>query len=112
VKYLLLIHGDEQTWDQTCRQDTCQLAHRLQETGQLVGGAALQSAAQSRCVRVRADKRLVTDGPFAETREQIGGFFMVEAHSPEEAADLAAQIPGARVGAIEVRPIVEGTLFQ
>ena len=58
-------------------------------------------------VRVREGKRLVTDGPFAETREQLGGFFMIEAKNLDEAIDIAGRIPGARKGSVEIRPVVE-----
>jgi len=73
--------------------------------GAIKGGNALQPTATAKTVRVRDGKPLVTDGPFAETKEQLGGYYLVEAASPEEAKTIAAKIPSARFGCVEVRPI-------
>ena len=111
MKYLLLIYADENAWTETERQacygESTQLAHTLKVSGQFVSTAPLQPVATATCVKVRDSKRLVTDGPFAETREQLGGFFMVDAKNLDEAIDIAGRIPGARKGTIEVRPVVE-----
>jgi hypothetical protein len=114
MKYMLLIHHDEQTWNahtEAERQDIYreyrELIQELQSGGQYLVGDQLQAAAAAKIVRVRDGKQLLTDGPFAETREQIGGFFLIEAKNLDEARDIAARIPSARTGAIEVRPAVE-----
>ena len=79
----------------------------LYEAGNYLAGAQLQPTTMATSVRVRDGKRLVTDGPFAETREQLGGYYLVEAKDLDEAIGLAARIPSAKVGTIEVRPVVE-----
>ena len=114
MKYMLLIYHDEQAWNgltESERQDIYreyrQLIQQLQSNGQYLVGDQLQPTTTARTVRVRDAKQLVTDGPFAETREQLGGFFMIEAKDLNEAQRIAAQIPSARTGSIEVRPVVE-----
>jgi hypothetical protein len=111
MKYMLLIHCDEQAWTDSERQDcyaeSTQLTHELNSGGQYVGAAPLQPVANATSVRVRNGKRLVTDGPFAETREQLGGYFLVEAANLDEAIAIAGRIPGARKGRVEVRPVME-----
>jgi hypothetical protein len=83
------------------------LAHSLQTDGQYVSASPLQPVSTATSVRVRDGKRLVTDGPFAETREQLGGYFMIDAKNLDEAIDIAGRIPGARKGTVEIRPVVE-----
>lgn len=83
------------------------MIQELQSSRQYLVGDQLQPATTASNVRVRNGKRLVTDGPFAETREQIGGFFMIEANNLEEATSIASRNPSARIGAVEVRPVVE-----
>jgi hypothetical protein len=111
MKYMLLIYGNEQAWTDTERQDcyveSTQLAHTLKSNGQFLATSPLRPVSTATTVRVRDGKRLVTDGPFAETREQLGGFFMVEARNLDEAIDIAGRIPGARKGTVEIRPVVE-----
>jgi hypothetical protein len=111
VRYMLLVYGDEQAWtDETreeCYQESAQLAQRLKSAGQYLGSAPLHSVATATTVRVRDGKRLITDGPFAETREQLGGYYLVDAKDLDEAVDIAGRIPAARLGTIEVRPVVE-----
>ena len=89
------------------RDDTIAYVETLRESGHLVGTHALQSTRKAATVRVRAGRPVVTDGPFAEAKEVIGGFFVVEARDREEAVELASRWPSARLGAIEVRPIQE-----
>ncbi|MGH8164744.1 MAG: YciI family protein, partial [Rhodanobacteraceae bacterium] len=79
----------------------------LHAAGQFLGAAPLQPTATATSVRVREGKRLVTDGPFAETREQLGGYFLIDARNLDEALDIAARIPGASHGTVEVRPVLE-----
>jgi len=111
MKYMLLIYADEQAWTdaerQQCYGESTQLAHQLKASGQFVSTSPLQPVATATCVKVRDSKRLVTDGPFAETREQLGGYFMIEARNLDEAIDIAGRIPGARKGTVEIRPVVE-----
>lgn len=84
-----------------------QLVHELDGNGKYLAAAPLQSTSTATSVRVREGKRFVTDGPFAETREQLGGYYLVDARDLEEAIGIAARIPGARRGTVEVRPLVE-----
>ena len=108
MKYLLLIYADEQAWTESERQEcygeSTQLAHTLKSKGQYLATAPLQPVSTATSVQVRDGKRLVTDGPFAETREQLGGYFLVEAKDLDEAIDIAGRIPGARKGTVEIRP--------
>ena len=111
MKYMLLIYGDEHALDEAeredCYRESTQLAHLIDEAGQFIATAPLQPTAMATSVRVREGKRLVTDGPFAETREQLGGFFLIDAKDLDEAIDVAGRIPGARWGTVEIRPVVE-----
>lgn len=111
MKYMLLVYADENAWTEPERQDcygeSAQLCHALQEKGQYLAASPLQPVSTATSVQVRSGQRLVTDGPFAETREQLGGYFMVEAKNLDEAIDIAGRIPGARKGTVEIRPVVE-----
>ena len=111
MKYLLLIYTDEQAWTGTereqCYAESIQLTKQLHANGQYLGASPLQPVATATSVRVREGKRLVTDGPFAETREQLGGYFLIEANDLDEAIGIAGRIPGAKKGTVEVRPVVE-----
>ena len=108
---MLLIYGDEQALNETereaCYQKSAQLAHRLDAAGQFLATAPLHPTATATSVQIRKGKRLVTDGPFAETREQLGGFFLIDAGDLNEAIAIAEQIPGAHWGTVEIRPVVE-----
>ncbi len=113
MKYMLLIYHDEQTWGarteaekQEIYKEYRELIQELQAKGIYLVGDQLQPSETGQTVRLRNGKPLVTDGPFAETREQLGGFFFIEAASDDEAKSIAARIPSARMGAIEVRPVV------
>ncbi|HET6935330.1 MAG TPA: YciI family protein [Candidatus Angelobacter sp.] len=111
MKYMLLIYADEQAWTeperQMCYGESVELTHQLKARGQYLGASPLQPVATATSVQVREGKRMVKDGPFAETREQLGGFFMVEARDLDEAISIAGRIPGARKGTVEIRPVVE-----
>ena len=111
MRYMLLIYGDEQALSeserQACYRESTELAHRLDEAGQFLATAPLHPTAAATSVRVRQGKRLVTDGPFAETREQLGGYFLIDAKDLDEAIAVAERIPGARWGTVEVRPVLE-----
>ena len=113
MKFMLLICHDEQSWNsqtederQKIYAEYRQLIEELKADGKYLFGDQLQPATTAQSVRVRNGEQLVTDGPFAETREQVGGFFMVEVDSLDEAKSIAARIPSARTGTIEVRPVV------
>ena len=113
MKYMLLIYGDEHALDeaerQQCYGESAQLARDLKASGQFLATSPLHSTATATSVRVRGGKRLITDGPFAETREQLGGYFLIDAKDLDEAIDIAARIPGGRIGTVEIRPVVEIT---
>jgi hypothetical protein len=111
MRYMLLIYGDEQALSQTeleqCYRESARLAHEIHANGQYLATAPLHPTATATSVRVREGKRLVTDGPFAETREQLGGYFLIEANDLDEAIAIAGRIPMARRGTVEIRPVVE-----
>ena len=111
MKYMLLIYADEQAWTeperQACYGESTDLAHDLKTSGHYISASPLQPVATATSVRVRGGKRSVTDGPFAETREQLGGFFLIEAENLDEAIAVAGRVPGARKGTVEIRPVVE-----
>jgi hypothetical protein len=111
MKYMLLVYTDETAWTQAerelCYGESTQLAHQLQANGQFLATSPLQPVSTATSVQVRGGKRLVTDGPFAETREQLGGYFLVNAKDLDEAIEIAGQIPGARKGTVEIRPVLE-----
>ena len=111
MKYLLLIYLEENALSQTEREDcyvkSAQLAQQLNSKGQYLATAPLHPVATATSVRVRDGKSLVTDGPFAETREQLGGFFLINAQDLDEAIAIAARIPSARIGTVEIRPVIE-----
>ena len=114
MKFMCLAYEEESKlnalsaddWD-ALRRETIDYVERLRASGHLVLTYALQSTRKAATVRVRSGRRLATDGPFAEAKEVIGGFFLIEARDRDEALELAAQWPSARIGAIEVRPIEE-----
>ncbi|HYH78569.1 MAG TPA: YciI family protein [Longimicrobium sp.] len=114
MKYLCLIYDDENIWA-TMPKDECDamlaeyftFTDEIEKSGQHLAGEALQPVATATTVRVRNGKLSTTDGPFAETKEQLGGFYLVEARDLNEAIQVAARIPSARLGSIEVRPVVD-----
>jgi len=110
MQYALLICQDEVAYDalppDEAAASTAQYEAFMAKVGdRLLGGARLRPTTESTTVRVRDDKVLTTDGPFAETKEQVGGFYLVEAADLDEAIELASQIPGASFGCVEVRPL-------
>lgn len=111
MKYMLLIYASENEWTYperaSCFEESTELAHTLKKEGKFISTAPLQPIANSTTVRVREGRRLVTDGPFAETREQLGGYFMIEAKNLDDAIAVAERIPGARRGTVEIRPVLE-----
>jgi hypothetical protein len=111
VKYMLLIYHDEQALSEAerteCYAESTRLAREIRARGQYLAANPLHPTSMATSVRMRNGKRLVTDGPFAETREQLGGYFLVDAKHLDEAIGIAARIPMARKGTVEVRPVVE-----
>ena len=111
MKYMLLIYMGEDALDEAgraeCYEESARLARDLHAAGRYLAASPLQPVSAATSVRVRGGKRLVTDGPFAETREQLGGFYLIDAPDLDEAIDIAGRIPGARSGTVEVRPIME-----
>ena len=114
MKYMLLIYHDERAWDSITEAERQQvygeyrkLRADLESRGQFINGSELQPVTTATAVRVRDGKELVTDGPFAETHEQLGGYFLIEAANLDEAIGIAARIPSAQTGSVEVRPLVE-----
>ncbi|HSB72632.1 MAG TPA: YciI family protein [Candidatus Methylomirabilis sp.] len=111
MKYMLLIYLDERALSETeraeCYAESTQLAQQIHSSGQYLAANPLHPTAMATSVRVRGGKRLVTDGPFAETREQLGGYFLIDAKHLDEAIAIAARIPMARKGTVEVRPVIE-----
>ena len=108
---MLLVYLSEQALNDServaCYQESTQLAHQLKEAGQYLAASPLHPVATATSVQIREGRRLVTDGPFAETREQLGGYYLVDAKDLDEAIGIAARIPGARHGTVEVRPVME-----
>ena len=114
MKYLCLIYSDETQWPKLPKEDTEKLMAEYREftidvtkNGQYVDGNRLHPTTAATTVRIRNGKLSTTDGPFAETKEQLGGYFMLEARDLNEAIQLAARIPAARHGSVEVRPVME-----
>ena len=111
MKYLLLIYFDEHALNEiereACYTESTQLAHEIKSSGQYLAAHPLRPTSTATSVRVRDGKRFVTDGPFAETREQLGGYFLIDARDLDAAIGIAARIPMARKGIIEIRPVIE-----
>jgi hypothetical protein len=114
MKYMLLCYHEEQTFEkagqpaiQQAVEEVVQLMHQLKAKGQYITSSPLQPVSTATSVRVRDGKRLVTAGPFAETREVLGGFYLIDVKTLDEAIAIAGQQPGARFGTIEIRPMLE-----
>ena len=114
MKYILLVHHNEevlgslsQTDLQQMREESVRLANDINLSGHYLDAAPLQPVSTAVSLRVGEGKRLVTDGPFAETREQLGGYFFIDAGDLDQALDIAARIPGARIGTVEIRPVMD-----
>ena len=113
MQYMLLIYGDEKSWEGVSEEERGQIMQaygaftkELQDAGAMVAGDALQRTQSATTVRVQDGETLTTDGPFAETKEQLGGYYLIEAESLDEAIEWAAKIPAASDGSIEVRPVM------
>src|SRR5438552_2053652 len=111
MKYMLLIYMTDDAMNdaerQACYNDSARLCHDLAASGQFIAANPLHPTTTATNVRVREGKALVTDGPFEKTRERLGGYFLIDAHNLDEAIRIAARIPGARKGKVEIRPVLE-----
>jgi len=111
MKYMLLVYLDEQAMTDAerehCYVESAQLAQNLSSTGKYLDASPLHPVATATSVRVRSGKRLVTDGPFAETREQLGGYYLIEAKDLDEAIGIAERVPPAKFGTVEIRTVME-----
>jgi hypothetical protein len=111
MKYMMLVYLDEQVLTdserQHCYVESAQFAQQLNSSGKYVDASPLHPVSTATSVRVRQGKRLVTDGPFAETREQLGGYYLIDAADLDEAISIAEKIPPARFGTVEIRPVME-----
>jgi hypothetical protein len=114
VKYMLLCYDDEQAWAKLGPEamraaiaEAVQTTHELHAKGRYILASPLHPAASAKSIKVRDGQRIVTDGPYAETREVLGGFYIIDVDTLEEALQVAARHPGARFGGVEVRPILE-----
>jgi hypothetical protein len=107
MKYVCLVYSDEKKLEEVSDNECIANSELMQKSGQYLGGQALQRIQTATTVRVRNGKLAITDGPFAETKEQLAGFYLIEAKDLNEAVQIASKIPPARVGSIEVRPVRE-----
>jgi hypothetical protein len=111
MKYLLLVYLEENALNaverEECYTDSTKLCHDLAAKGQFLAASPLKPVSTAKSVRIRDGRKLITDGPFAETREQLGGYYLVEVRDEAEALAIAARIPPARKGTIEVRPVMD-----
>ena len=111
MKYMLLVYLDEQAMSETERQrcyvKSAELAREIHSKGQYLDASPLHPVSTATSIRVREGARLVTDGPFAETREQLGGYYLIDAKDLDEAITIAERIPAAALGTIEIRPVLE-----
>ncbi len=116
MRFMLIVHHDEEAFNRIEKEkrqqmlaESIELTHQLHAAGQYLSASPLQPAATAVMVRVREGKPLVTDGPFIETREQIAGYFLINARNLNEAVSIAGRVPGARIGIVGVRPLIEIT---
>ena len=111
MKYMLLVYGAESAWSQAereqCMEESVQLCEELAANGQFLGASPLHPVSSATSIRNEGDKKLVVDGPFAETHEQLGGYFLVDVPDLDAALAIAKRIPGGSRGTVEVRPVVE-----
>lgn len=107
MKYVCLVYGEESLMREQDDRDCAAFAGSIEQSGHLIAGQALQGIDTATTVRVRNGQASVVDGPFAETKEQLAGFYLIDAADLDEALTLASQIPPARIGSIEVRPVRE-----
>lgn len=111
MKYMLLIYGDESAWTESeraeCMEESTRLCHELKANGQYVVASPLHSVTTATSLRVRDGRRIITDGPFAETTEQLGGFYLIDVDNLDQAIAIASRLPPAKKGTVEIRPLFE-----
>jgi hypothetical protein len=111
MKYMLLIYGAEQSWTDeersACMAESTAICHELAEQGKFVSASPLHPVAMATSIRIRAGKRQITDGPFAETTEQLGGYYIVDVADLDEAIAIASRLPPAKKGTVEIRPLFD-----
>ncbi|MBX9567318.1 MAG: YciI family protein [Candidatus Obscuribacterales bacterium] len=111
MKYMLLIYSDEKLWSDgeraECMAESTAICHELQAKGQFLGASPLHSVTAATSLRIREGKKLITDGPFAETTEQLGGYYIIDVKNLDEAIAIATRLPPAKKGTVEIRPIFE-----
>lgn len=111
MKFMLLVYSDERVWTQEewtqCTKDSSQVCHDLQQKGQYRDASPLHPVSTATSVRIRGDRRLVTTGPFAETAEQLGGYFLIDVPDVDAAIEVASRLPSAKKGTVEIRRIFE-----
>lgn len=111
MKYMLLIYSDEKDWSEgeraECMAASSEICHELHANGHLLGASPLHSVTTATSLRVREGKRVITDGPFAETTEQLGGYYIIDVKNLDEAINIASRLPPAKKGTVEIRPIFE-----
>ncbi len=109
MKYMLLIYGAEDAWTEdereACMSESRDLCHELAEQGQFLAASPLHPVSTATSLRIREGKRLITDGPFAETTEQLGGYYLIDVENLDEAIKVAGRIPAASKGTVEIRPV-------
>ncbi len=111
MKYMLLVYGAENAWTEQeraeCMKESTELCHELADQGKFLGASPLHPVSTATLVKVRRGTRLTTDGPFAETTEQLGGYFLIDVANLDEAIAIAGRIPAATKGTVEIRPVFE-----
>ena len=111
MRYMLLIYGDEKVLNQSerehCYEESTQLAHDIKASGNYIDASPLHPVATATSVRIRDGKRVVTDGPFAETKEQLGGYYLIDVDNLDQAIEITSRIPAAKWGTVEIRPVIE-----
>lgn len=111
MKYMLLIYGDENALSdearEACYKESTQLAHNLNASGHFIATSPLHATTMATSVRLREGKLIVTDGPFAETKEQLGGYYLINAANLNEAIEIAGRIPPVKWGTVEIRPVID-----
>ena len=111
MKYMFLIYSSEDAWTQDewtqCTKDSRDICHELAEKGQFLAASPLHPVSMATSVRVRNGKRQITDGPFAETTEQLGGYYIIDVENLDEAISIASRLPPAKKGTVEIRPVFE-----
>lgn len=116
MKYMLLIYSTESNWTaaerEQCMSDSIAVCHELNAQGKFLAASPLHSVELATCVRIREGKQLVSDGPFAETNEQLGGYYVIDVENLDEAIAIAGRLPPAKKGTVEIRPLIELPALQ